>query len=126
MITLKEMCENLGSDESMNWIYIGDFLDEYRFTECNKAKFEMLKDEPYWTDQSEYTKTFISAMATKLAVDCDMDPPMWVYDEKYFKLWPPHFALDAKGDLRLVLLAESPKEFRERNIFTTENVLNRV
>lgn len=125
-MTLRDICANFNDDESMNWIYIGDFLDEYRFTESSKLKFEMLKDEPCWTDQSEYIKTFISAMATKLAVDCDMDPPMWVYDEKYFKLWPPHFAMNAKGDLRIVLLAESPKEFRERNIFTTENVLNRV
>ena len=69
---------------------------------------------------------FIYAMVNKLEVDYNLDTPNWVYNDEYFKLSTPHFAMDAKGDLRLLLLVESPKQFRMRNIFTTANVLSRA
>jgi len=61
----------------------------------------------------------------KLCNDSELEPPAWVFKEKYF-LKDPMFALDAKGMLRLVLLVESPNEFVVRNIFVTENCLQRV
>jgi len=50
---------------------------------------------------------------------------MWVFKEKYF-LKEPMFALNAKGDLRTILLVESPNEFLVRNIFVSNNCLQRV
>ncbi|RJO61152.1 hypothetical protein C4544_03620 [candidate division WS5 bacterium] len=67
----------------------------------------------------------MSGAVEKLCNDSELEPPAWVFKEKYF-LKDPMFALDAKGMLRLVLLVESPNEFVVRNIFVTENCLQRV
>ena len=115
---ISEFSSKLGTDE--DWIYIGDFLDYF----YSNPSADSL-DEPVWTNQSDYTKSFISAMAAQLAFNYGFKIPKWTKDEKYI-LKEPHFAMNAKGNLRLVLLAESPKFFRDRNIYTTDNVLGRV
>lgn len=109
------------------WFAIGNYLDEFYYALDNKQRQQIANEEPEWFDGvGEYEKAFISAMVNKLAVDYNLDTPSWVYNDEYFQLGTPHFAMDAKGDLRLVLLVESPKQFRMRNIFTTANVLSRA
>lgn len=124
---LCEFATKLNESKS-DWIYIGNFLDDfYRNSTTNLERTEMISSEPKWLDsQSMYVKAFCSAMVCQIAVQYKIKIPAWAYDRKYFNLKEPHFAMNAKGNLRLVLLRESPKHFRERNIFTTANVLTRV
>ena len=37
----------------------------------------------------------------------------------------PFFGCNAKGDLRLLFMYKSPAEFKHRNLFVDENVLER-
>lgn len=102
-------------------------MDEFYYALNNEQRQEVLNEEPVWfTGVGEYEMAFVSAMVNKLAVDYDLITPTWVYNDEYFQLKEPHFAMGAKGDLRLLLLVESPKQFRMRNIFTTSNVLSRA
>lgn len=119
--------DTIEEDRSKMWFAIGNYLDEFYYAMTDKQRQDVLDEEPIWLEGiGLYEKTFISAMVNKLAVDYNLKTPEWVYKDEYFELKVPHFAMDAKGDLRLVLLVESPKQFRMRNIFTTANVLSRA
>lgn len=86
-----------------------------------------LSQEPDWGDLSvEKMAYFVSS----LEWICDhlsqeTTKPQWFYDEK-FCLETPLFAMNAQGMLRLVLMIESPVEFKMRNIYVSKNVLERV
>ena len=106
-------------------IYLGNFLDEFYASSIEK-KIEMVKEEPgEYEGLSEQTYAFIAGAVEKISNDSKIKPPEWVFKAKYF-LNDPMFSLDAKGMLRLILLVESPNEFIVRNIFVTENCLQRV
>lgn len=108
-------------------LLFGDFLDYfYDSDRTSEERFVLIKDEPVRYDsvqQRDYA--FLAATAHTLALEYKLIVPDWVMKDFYF-LEKPYFALDAKGDLRIVLLLESPPCFRIRNIFVSENVLSRV
>lgn len=123
----QEIVDIIQKDREKMWFAIGNYLDEFYYALDDKERQEVVNEEPVWFEGvGVYEKTFISAMVNKLEVDYDLITPDWVYNKEYFELYPPHFAMNAQGDLKLVLLIESPKQFRMRNIFTTANVLSRA
>ena len=69
---------------------------------------------------------FAAAMAHKLANDYALEVPAWVYDGIYYLSERPFFGCNAKGDLRLLFMYKSPAEFKHRNLFVDEHVLERV
>jgi len=118
---VKWTCDNINDFE----IHLGNFLDEF-YRSDKTVKIDMVKSEPeYFEAISLQTYAFLAGAVEKLCNDSDLETPDWVFKGKYF-LKDPMFALDAKGMLRLVLLVESPNEFVVRNIFVTENCLQRV
>ncbi len=106
-------------------IHLGNFLDEfYRSSEA--VKNDMVKAEPeYFKTISQQTYAFLAGTVEKLCNDSSIEPPGWIFKDEYV-LKDPMFAMDAKGTFRLYLLVESPIEFVVRNIFVTENCLQRV
>lgn len=116
----------LAADEPGNFfIYFGNFLDEF-YSATNQERSEMVRDEPRWPEEiPAYKMAFLAGAVEKLCLDHDIEVPDWVGKDKYV-LRDPYFALNAKGDLRMVLLVESPPEFKARNIFVSENCLERV
>jgi hypothetical protein len=106
-------------------IHLGNFLDEfYRSSESTKSN--MVKDEPEsFNNISQQTYAFVAGTTEKLCNDSSIVPPRWIFKDEY-TLKEPMFAMDAKGTLRLYLLVESPIEFVVRNVFVTENCLQRV
>lgn len=106
-------------------IHTGNFLDEFYRSSPEKRQ-RMVEQEP---DHHNHLPVpllpFLAGMVHKLCNDYGLDCPDWVHNDKYF-LPEPHFAFNAKGNLRIILLVESPVEFKIRNIFTTANTLNRI
>lgn len=130
METIKQIIELTAKEVNKNknlWHYLGDFLDKFYAQYTTKEeRYELVKDEPeYYDNISEITYAFIAGAVHKICWDYWVEVPTWVMKKKYF-LEKPYFSLNAQGDLRLVLLAESPIPFRMRNIFTSENTLDRV
>lgn len=128
LYTLKEMVDIIANNEKADFdILFGDFLDYfYSPRRTDEERYNLIKDEPVRYDNiSRKDYAFLAATAHSLALEYGLKVPDWVADEFYF-LEDPYFALDAKGDLRIVLLLESPPCFRIRNLFVSENVLSRV
>lgn len=109
-----------------NSILIGNFLDDIRFNFSNNSLNKNYFDiEPIWPNIKIQTVAFFTGCLHSLCHEFKYKVPKWMYNQNYF-LTEPYFSMNAKGNLRLILLGESPKEFRIRNIYVTNNVLRRV
>ena len=106
------------------YLAIGDFLDEFS-KKTDKEKTESLKEKPFTMSQREYLP-FLAATAHKLANDNNLIVPKWVFNDDCYLIDNPFFAANAKGNLRLLFMYKSPAEFKHRNLFVDENVLERV
>ena len=112
---------------SMLWLYLGDFLDFfYSSRRTTDERQRLVEEEPdRHTVIPETTYAFIAGAVHKICSDYSVPVPKWTFNDIYF-LKEPYFSLNAKGNLRVSLLAESPVQFRARHIFTSANTLERV
>jgi hypothetical protein len=124
-MTIAEVIKNTSNTVGDYNILFNDFLDEF-YRSGRDTKAALVKDEPEVFGNIPIQKyAFIAGSVEKLCNDSGLEPPEWVFKENYF-LKDPMFALNAKGNLRVVLLVESPNEFVVRNIFVSENCLQRA
>jgi hypothetical protein len=107
------------------YLLLGDFLDAF-YKAAPDAQAAMLRDAPEDMANSELVP-FLAATAHKLANDCGQVAPKWAFERRcYLPGMEPHFGCNAKGNLRLLFMYKSPAEFKHRNLFVDENVLDRV
>ncbi|MDR1157915.1 MAG: hypothetical protein LBK75_06360 [Oscillospiraceae bacterium] len=107
------------------YLLLGDFLDEF-YTTAPDIRIAMLHDAPE-DMASEELVPFLAATAHKLADDYGYDAPKWTFERRcYLPGSKPYFGCQAKGNLRLLFMYKSPAEFKHRNLFVDENVLERV
>ncbi|MFH0926094.1 MAG: hypothetical protein V1872_10795 [bacterium] len=124
MYTIKQLFEDIHNNKPYK-ICLGNFLDDYYYSE-SEIKKRMIQEEPNRHPEIErFIYAYVAASVHKLANDYNLDVPAWVFDEFYF-LKEPHFAMNARGKLRLILMYESPAEFKFRNLFEVANTLSRV
>ena len=108
-------------------LLLGDFLDEF-YRAPKETKQQMIIESPSGDGlqcKREWL-SFAAATAHKLANDYGLNVPAWVFDKNYYMLDKPYFGCNAKGDLRLLFMYKSPTEFKHRNLFDDEHVLDRV
>jgi len=106
-------------------IFFGDFLDEF-YTADHEDKQSMILQEPrHYGTISNQIYAYIAAMVDYLCNKYELLKPDWIFNNSYY-LQDPYFAHDFKNDMRIILLIESPLEFKIRNVFVSENALTRV
>ncbi|MEW9124876.1 MAG: hypothetical protein AB2421_19345 [Thermotaleaceae bacterium] len=124
-MTIKELMQKSNEEPQNFTIYFGNFLDEFYNADDSKKNI-MIQDPPENYDNiKRETYAYVAAAVEKLCNDSKIQVPSWAMESKYF-LEEPYFAMNAKGFLKVILLFESPNEFLVRNIFVSENVLDRV
>lgn len=124
-MTVWEIVKLTGKDVNQFAIHCGNFLDEF-YRSSNEKRQRMVEREPEaLPNLPDYMLPFLAGMVHKLCNDYGVDCPDWIHKASFF-LKEPHFWLNAQGNLRLVLLAESPIEFKIRNLFMTSDTLTRV
>ena len=106
------------------YLCLGDFLDEFYRADAD-ARRAMVLPSPDFNAAQVHT-AFLAATVHKLANDYNMDPPTWVFDQRCYLKDKPFFGCNARGALRLLFMYKSPPEFKHRNLFVDENVLQRV
>jgi hypothetical protein len=122
--TLAEVADLAAAGESFD-VCLRNFLDAF-FAAPSAAALEA---EPrrlaYGSPGLGQVKdAYLAATAEWLAWKFNLRPPAWAFDESR-SLRRPWFASDL-ASLRAVLLVESPAAFRARNLFVSENALNRA
>jgi hypothetical protein len=128
--TLCEIVELLKTDnnDELFGLCVGEFLDHVK-TVDKKAIYDLIIDEPVRYENIEDWKySYFSVIAHTLVnqYDIDVDEDKQWYNHRKYILKEPYFPENFKGKIRLILLVESPYEFRIKNMFVAENALNRV
>jgi len=126
MLTIKQLTNLISKDIDQFEHYKSSFLDEF-YSSSTADQCAMIAEEPdpSYKNLPKRILPFLAGMVEKLCRDHDLTCPDWIFDNRYY-LDKPNFWLDARGNLRLLLLAETPVEFKIRNVFTTANTLDRV
>ena len=125
MKTIFELINDMNQNPQDARIYYNNWLDDIQLRKLYITSPNFLEKEPEWGNISEERRAFYAGVCHYLAKKCELPIPEWIYKTQYF-LKEPYFSRNAKGMLQLVLLAESPTEFRIRNIFISANSLDRV
>lgn len=122
--TLAEVAQLVVNGDSFDRC-LANFLDEFYAA----PNAEALADAPALLapvlgDPGHVQDAYLAATAEELARVHRLSVPTWVAAETR-KLHRPWFASPLAA-LRAVLLLESPAAFRSRNLFISENALNRA
>ena len=113
---------NMGDDF---YLSLGDFLDAF-YRSDSDTQANMIAATPVDMEKPELVP-LLAATAHKLAIDFGLVTPQWTFESRcYLPGMSPHFACNAKGNLRLLFMYKSPSEFKHRNLFVDENILIRV
>lgn len=101
-----------------------EFIDQFKI----QKSAAMLMDEPPFLrarlNDDGVADAYLGAVAVHLSRSIGVVPPVWTGGPARF-LSQPWFASPG-ASLRATLLLESPAAFRERNLFVTENALERA
>jgi len=99
------------------WNGIIFFVDEFRRNPNKK-----INKPPYRTITAN---AFYAGVVEFLTREQNIKPPMWIFNKKYY-LKNPWFPDNIKNrKYRIMLMIESPLEFKTRNIFIGENTFSR-
>ncbi len=121
MVSIINQYLSVGRDFTFAWSM---FLDAFYVAE-KVEKIEMINESADRLSLDDCTLALIASAVHKLARESGLQIPVWVFDSKYY-LKDPYFVGNPPDLLRLVYLAESPAEFKMRNVFSSENCLSRV
>lgn len=117
MITLRELCQTQEPGFVRN-----NLLDSFRANPDYNIIKDSILDLPNLTDVN---KSMLAATVDELCGECHVRRPDWIFDPSTY-LDQPYFSMNAKGGLRVILLQESPRWYRSRNLFVTANCSERV
>lgn len=117
MKTLRERCltEDFGFARN-------NFIDYFSMNPC----YEMIEDSILDIEcLNEIQKSYLAATVDQMCCKFHVDRPSWIFDSSTY-LKRPYFSMNAKGDLRIILIQESPCWYRSRNIFVSKNCAERI
>lgn len=101
---------------------ISNFIDSFN----SHPIYDMVEDSILGLDNiSIEQKSYASAIVDMLCGKHNITRPGWIFDESVY-LDSPVFALEADKALKILLLQESTRWFRSRNLFVSSNCGERV
>ena len=119
--SLAEVARWTLEDENFDY-HLRDFLHEF----ARLHDFAMLETEPAFLvehfNDDGVRDAYLAATAAYLAREIKREVPRWAFGEGR-QARRPMFAAPRGDTLRMMLLHESPPEFRERNLFISANAL---
>jgi len=122
-LSIKDVSEQLYSEDEK--LLYGQFLDDFYHEESSEEKYNLIKDEPNFINDKEIFMCILAGTAQKLANDYSLDIPKWVFDEKYI-LKKVYYTLNTKNPKFQEYLRETtPLEYKSRNLFVGETILDR-
>jgi hypothetical protein len=106
-------------------LWLDEFLDEFYLAYPNHKTMQsmIVREPPLLHDLA--ADSYIGAVGEHLALRWGLEVPDWTYIPERAGDKHPRFVPDLPT-LRAILLVESPYAFRRRNIFTSEEPLQRA
>jgi hypothetical protein len=107
----------VGSDESLRWRLIAEFLEEYRW-EPPTTRLALLKEEPASTGDARWD-VFLAALAEHLAAKESRAAAGWTEARSLRQFWFPFNTAAARVDA----VVHAPAAFRRRGVFVAAHDL---
>ncbi len=104
---------------------LDEFLDEFYMAYPDREIMQAMIDAPPPLIGDIFSDSYIGAVGEHLAMRWNLDVPLWTDTPERAGARHPRFIPDLPS-LRSILLVESPYAFRRRNIFTSEEPLQRA
>jgi hypothetical protein len=117
MITIKETKSKMVADSRWWKLYFYDFVDEFR----RKRDLQMITEPFDFTD--EKIDALLASTLEKLCEELQIQVPEWI--KKIPASKEPYFVAGVEN-LKPITIVQTPLIFKVRNVFVTENFLNRV
>ncbi len=117
MITLRETKGKMLADSRWWKLYFYDFVDEFR----RKKDFQMLAESFELSD--EKIDALLASTVEKLCEELNVPIPDWIKEIPACR--KPYF-VSGLENLKDASIVQSPLKFKVRNVFVTENFLNRI
>ena len=121
--TLADQFANVKTKQDFGYA-LRDFLDRFR----GSPDTSLVEDEPALLapvlEDNGVADAYLASAAAWMCHQHQMPAPRWARDDQRH-LTHPFFAAQSHG-LRMILLQESPSEFRVRNLFVSANALERA
>lgn len=118
MNTIRQTQESMLEDSENKWIYLMDFVDNFRYYKDMTA----VKDAVV-TGKDGDLEALLTSVVEYLCDELEIDPPEWTSNIPACK--DPCF-VHGMENLKAISIVESPLRFRIRKIFVLENFLCRV
>jgi hypothetical protein len=107
----------VGSDESLRWRLVAEFLEEYRWEPID-SRWELLEAEPQATGD-EHWDVFLAALAEHLAARDRRGAPAWAQSRSLRRFWFPFNTRAARVDA----VVHAPAAFRRRGVYVAAREL---
>ncbi len=118
MNTIRQTQSLMLEDPENNWIYMMDFVDDFRYYKESDA----IKDAIV-TGKDADLDALLASVVEYLCDEIGSDAPGWTASISACK--DPYF-VHGMENLKAISVVESPLRFRIRKIFVLENFLSRV
>jgi hypothetical protein len=106
-----------GSDESLRWRLVAEFLEEYRW-ESPDSRYVLLEGEPAGVGDERWD-VFLAALAEHLAARDGRRAPGWAESRSLHRFWFPFNTRAARVDA----LVHAPAAFRRRGVYVAPQEL---
>ena len=117
MATLKQVKQQIAADPKNWFIYLMDFVDDFR-----RRRDRRMIEEPFEMDDERFD-ALLAATAEQLCGELKIEPPEWILAVPAVRrAW----FVSGMESLKAIALVESPLPFRRRKVFVLENFLSRV
>jgi len=130
-MTVGELVDKTIANKEDFGFYLRNFLDDF-YALDQEDRQKVLISPVRYHENYRRELSFIAAAVEKLADDYGLACPDWIFDRRYYSADPlfPAFLErtdpQKKSKLRIVLMVESPPQFKVRNIFVSRNCLSRA
>ena len=123
-VTLKQSVDQITERYTYS-LMIGNFLDSfYSKYNTDENRKRVIQEKPTFKDES--MGAYMAAMVELLCEWYNFECPAWIFKEVYY-LTEPWYPGGIKGEeLRALLREESPRPFKERNLFVSDNAITRA
>lgn len=130
-MTVQELLNKITGNKEDFGCHIRNFLDVFYGLD-QRGRQDLLASTLKYDENCRKEFSFVAAALEKLCNQYGLECPQWVFDRRLYFNDPvfPGFLErtdpEKKSKLRIVLMVESPPEFKVRNIFVSRNCLTRA
>lgn len=121
--SIKNISRLLNKEDEI--LLYGQFLDNFYACKYQKEREMLILEEPLYNENFSVFMCMLAGTVEKLANDFSLKIPSWVYKKEYY-LDIKYYAFNTKNkEFQEYLKNSTPKEYKKRNLYVGDTMLER-